>query len=186
MLFQALWLSIITFQHFPYIPALGSSLSRRLELAFLPLQSLTLHDPPSISLSLHCLKSVFPVFSPPQASFWIVSCAMLPTLGPFLPPSHSCLYSHDDIIVSNASLICHICPPVVAKGSFSEHWLLYLVLTLLLGEMLDIARNGLHGGKLRLLCQGWYVWSIRTNQNQRFDCHFIGNSHANSTVWLDS
>jgi len=31
----------------------------------------------------------------------------------------------------------------------------YLVLTLLLGKMLDVARYGPYGGKLHLLCQGW-------------------------------
>jgi len=155
MLFQALWLSIVHFQHYPYVPALALSLSLHLELAVLPLQSLTPHNPRSISLSLRCIKSVFPVISPLQASFWIVSRAMLPTLGPFLPPSHCCLYSTDDVVGWNALLICHICPLEVAKGSFSERWPLYLVLTLLLGKMLDVARNGPHGGKLRLLCQGW-------------------------------
>jgi hypothetical protein len=33
--------------------------------------------------------------------------------------------------------------------------MLYIVLTMLLSEMLDVARNGPHGDKLRLLCQGW-------------------------------
>jgi len=155
MLFEALWLSIVPFQHFPYDPALASSLSLHLELAFLPLRSLAPHNPWSISLSLRCLKSAFPINFPAQASFWIVICAMLPTLGPFLHPSHSCLYLPDDVVVWNALSICHISPPEVAKGSFSEHWPLCLVLTLLLGEMLDVARNGPHGGKLRLLCQGW-------------------------------
>jgi len=155
MLFQALWLSIVPFQHFPYVPALASSLSPRLELAFMPLRSLTPHNSQSISLSLRCLRSAFPVVSPPQAFFWIISYAMPPTLRPFLPLSHSCLDSPNDVVVWNASLICHICPPEVAKGSFSEYWPLYYVWTLLLGEMLDVARNEPHGGKLRLLCHGW-------------------------------
>jgi len=80
---------------------------------------------------------------------------MLPTLGPFLPPSHSCLYSLDDVVVWISLLICCISRPGVGKGSFSENLPLYLVLTLLLGEMLDVARCGPNGGKLRLLCQGW-------------------------------
>jgi len=155
MLFQALWLSIVHFQHYPCVPALALSLSLSLELAVLPLRSLAPHDPQSISLSLRCLQCPFPMVSPLQASFWIVTCAMLAMVGPFLPTSHSCLYSPDDVVGWNASSICHICPPEVAKGSFSDHWPLYLVLTLLLGEMLDDARNGPHGGKLRLLCQGW-------------------------------
>jgi len=61
---------------------------------------------------------------------------------------------------------------------FSKHWAMYLVLTLLLGEMLDDARSGPHGGMLHLLCQGWYVWSSWTKRNLRFDYHFIGSSNA--------
>ena len=155
MLFQPLWLSIVPFQHSWYVPALELSLSLRLELAFLLLRSIYPDNPRSISHFLRCFKSAFPVFSPPKASFQIESCAMLPTLGPFLPPSHSFLYSLDDVVVWISSSICHICPPEVAKGSFSEHSPLYLVLNLLLGKMLDIARYRPHGGKLRLLCQGW-------------------------------
>jgi hypothetical protein len=55
----------------------------------------------------------------------------------------------------NDSLICYICPLEVAHGSDSDHWPSYAVLTLLLCEMLDVAKNGPDGGKLRLLCQGW-------------------------------
>jgi len=155
MLFQALWLSIVPFQHLPYVPTLASLLSVCLELAVLRLQSLSPHSPRSISLSLRCLKSSFLVISLLQDSFWIVSRVILQTLGPFLPPSNPCLYSHDDIVLWNGSLFCHICPWEVAKGSFSEHWPFYLVLTLLLGEMLVVARNGPHGGKLRLWGEGW-------------------------------
>ena len=32
-------------------------------------------------------------------------------------------------------------------------------LTMLLREMLDVARSGRYGGKLRLLCHCWYLWS---------------------------
>jgi len=42
-------------------------------------------------------------------------------VGPVLPPSHSWLYLLDDVIVLIALSICRICPPEVAKGSFSEH-----------------------------------------------------------------
>jgi len=72
-----------------------------------------------------------------------------------------------------------MCPPGVAQDSYSDHWPLYPVFTLMMGEMLDVARWGPHGGKLRLSCQGWYVCSTRTRQNLRFDCHLIGNSTAN-------
>jgi hypothetical protein len=61
----------------------------------------------------------------------------------------------DDIVVWNSSSICNICLPEVANGSVSEDWPMYLVLTLLFGEMLDVARNGPHGGKMGLLWQGW-------------------------------
>jgi len=46
--------------------------------------------------------------------------------------------------------ICHIGPVAVLKSSLSQHRPLYLVLTLLLGEMLDVARYGRHGCKLSL------------------------------------
>jgi len=71
-------------------------------------------------------------------------------------------------------------------GSFSEHWPLYLVLTSFLGEMLDVARHGPHGGKLGLVCQGWYVWLIQKKQNQRVDHYMIRNIDANSTLLTDS
>jgi len=148
-------MSIIPFQHCPYLPGLTSSLSLHHELAFLPLRSLASHNPRSLSLYLPCIKSAFSVISPPQSSFWIVSCAMLPMLAPCLAPNHYCLYSPHDVRVWNASSICHIRQLEVAKGSFSEHWPLYLLLTLLLGEMLDVAKKEPYGGKLCLLCHGW-------------------------------
>ena len=153
MVFLALWLLIVPFLHFPYVPSLAHSLSHSPVISVLPLRSLAAHNPQSISLSLPCLISAFPDFSLPQASCWIVSCAMPPMRRPCLFPRLSCLYSVDDTVVGNASWICHICLPEVAKGSFSENWPLYLVLTLLLGEMLDVARYGPHGRKLRHLCQ---------------------------------
>jgi len=76
-------------------------------------------------------------------------------LGHFLPASHSCHHLRDAVVVLSALSICHICLPEVAKDSFTEQRPLYLVLTLLLGEMLDVARYGPHGGMLSLLCQGW-------------------------------
>jgi len=95
-------------------------MSLRVELAFLPLWCRYPHNSRSISLSLCCIKSAFPAISPQKDSFWIVSCAMLPTLGPFLPPRHSCHYSLDDVILWIALSICHICLPEVAKGSFQS------------------------------------------------------------------
>jgi len=76
-------LTIVPFQHFAYVPALDSSLSMRLELAFWPRGSVAPHDPRSISLYLRCSRRVFPVVASLQASLWIVSCAMLPMLWPF-------------------------------------------------------------------------------------------------------
>jgi len=81
--------------------------------------------------------------------------------------------------------ICNIWPPEVVKGSISGNWPLYHVSTLLLGEMLDVATDGPHGGKLLCLCQGGYVWSTWTKQHVGFDCHYIGNSNANCTTGLD-
>jgi hypothetical protein len=80
---------------------------------------------------------------------------MLRTLELFVPPSHTCLYLLDAVIAWIGMLFRHICLPEVVKGSFSEHESLNVVLTLLLGQMLDVARYGPHGSKLRLLCQGW-------------------------------
>jgi len=73
----------------------------------------------------------------------------------------------------------------VKKSSFSEHSPSYHVLTLLLGEMLDVARYGPHRGKLSLLCQGSHVSLTLTKQNLHFDCLFIRNSYANRMSWLD-
>ena len=75
----------------------------------------------------------------------------------FQPPSRACLQSLDDVVVLKALLICRFCPLEVAKCSFSEHGPWYFVLTLLLGEMLDVARSGQYEGKLHLICQGWLV-----------------------------
>ena len=120
--------------------------------------------------------------APQKASFWIVSCATLPTLVPFLPPSRSGLHWLDTIEMWNALSIWHICPPEVWTSSFSEYSPLDLVLTLLLGEMLDVTRYGPNGGKLSRICQGLYVWSTRTKQILRFDCHSIRNSNAKPYV----
>jgi len=51
---------------------------------------------------------------------------------------------------------------------------------------LDVARYGPHGAKPSLLCQGLYVWSIRTKQKLRFDRYFSWNSTINRTWWHDS
>jgi len=50
-----------------------------------------------------------------------------------------------------------MCLLVVAKGSSSEHRPMYFAFRLLMGEMLDVARYGLQGGKLGLVCPGWYA-----------------------------
>jgi hypothetical protein len=93
---------------------------------------------------------VYPVFSQLRACFFIAICATLQTLGPFLPPSRSCLCLFDDFAVWNTWLICHTCLPVVAKGLLLEQRPLYLVLTLVLSEMLDVERYVPHRGKLCL------------------------------------
>jgi len=51
--------------------------------------------------------------------------------------------------------------------------------------MLDVARYGHYGGKLRLLCQCWYVWSTWTKQNWHCNFHYDGNSYAYRTAWRD-
>jgi len=60
------------------------------------------------------------------------------------------------------------------------------VLTSLLGEILDVARYGPHGGKLCHLCQGSYIWSTQRKQNLRSDRHFIRNSNFNHKSWIYS
>jgi len=109
---------------------------------------------------------------------------MLATFGLFLPLSCSWLHPLDDIEVWTASSKCSICQPEVVKSSFLKHWPLYLLLTLLWGEMLDVGRYGPHVGKLSLWCQGSYVWSTWTKQTLHFDCDLIRNSNAYSTSWL--
>jgi len=74
---------------------------------------------------------------------------MLPTYAPYLPPSRFCLHWLDDVGVWISWSIWHICLLDVVKGSSSEHRPLYLVVTLLLGEMLDVAKDGPHQGKLQ-------------------------------------
>jgi hypothetical protein len=69
-----------------------------------------------------------------------------------LPPSCSCLHSLDDVVGLTALSIDGISLPEVAKSSFSEHLPLWFAWTLVSGEMLDVARYGQYGGKLRLLC----------------------------------
>jgi len=50
-----------------------------------------------------------------------------------------------------------------------------------MGVMVDVARNGPHGGELRLLCWGLYAELHWTQQNLRFNRHYSGNSNANDT-----
>jgi len=84
-------------------------------------RSLSLNNPQSISRSLHCSRCSFLICFPPKASFWLVSCVMLPMLGPLLPASLTCLHLLDDVDVCSALLICCICSLAVEKSSSSEH-----------------------------------------------------------------
>jgi len=104
-------------------------------------------------------------------------------LGLSLPRSRSSLHLLDDVIGLTALSIGRFCQPELAKSSFSEHWPLQFAWTVLLGEMLDVARFGQYGGKLHLLCQSWYVYSSWTKQNLPPDCQWISNSDANHTTW---
>jgi len=151
MPFQALWSSIPWFRHASYLPALAEPPPLHLQLAFLPLRFLYQHNPLSISLSPHYLKSAFLVISLPQASFCISCCAIPQGLGLLLPPSHDCLHSIDNVVGATALPICLIGLPEGAKSSVSEHLLLKFALTLLLGKMLDVARYSQYGGMLRHL-----------------------------------
>ena len=140
--FRALWMSIPRFQHALYRAALVEPLPLHLQLAFLPQRFLSQHNPQSISLSLHCLRSAFLVAFPPQASFWISSCAIPQGLGRSPPGTRSCLHSLNEIVMLTALSICRFCQPGVAKRYFSEHCPLYFAWTLLLGETLDVASYG--------------------------------------------
>jgi hypothetical protein len=53
------------------------------------------------------------------------------------------------------------------------------VLTLMLGQMLDIARYRPHGCKLSILYQGSYIWLNWKKQNLHDHCHMFGYSNAN-------
>jgi len=63
-------------------------------------------------------------------------------------PNCSYPYLVDDVAGWTALLICHITQPEVARCSFSEHGPFQIVVTIMLGEMLDVARYGQYGGKL--------------------------------------
>jgi len=119
---QALWLSIPHFQLSLCLPAPAWSLPLHLQHGFLPQRFISPHDPRSIALSRHSLWCAFLVFSPPQASVWIASCAMPQWLELVLLPSHSCLHSLDDIIMWTSLSICRIYPPEMVRRSSSEHW----------------------------------------------------------------
>jgi len=118
MSFQPLWLSIVPFQHFSYLRASDWLLSLCLQLAFFTHRSLYRLNPSSISPSCHCVRSVFHLISLLQASLWMAIHPLLQGLGPFLPPSHSCLPVQDDVVVCNALSICHLCQPGRTKGAF--------------------------------------------------------------------
>jgi len=118
--------------------------------------SLSTH-PQSVSPILYCFRTVFHVISPLQVSSWITSRTILQGLWRCVSPSHFFVHSPHDVIVSSDLPICWICYIVVVKGSFSEHWPLYFILTMLIDNMLDVARYGRHGGELHLLCQHWYT-----------------------------
>jgi len=120
--FQALHSSIACLHLCLYPPAPAEPLPLPLQLPFLPQWSLSQHNPGSICLCLYCISSAFLVVSQLQASFWIASCTMPQGLGVSLLPSLSSLDSLDDVVAWSALLICHKCPPEVAKSSFSEDW----------------------------------------------------------------
>jgi len=157
ILFQALWLSFPPFRHVSNLPAAAWLLSLRLQLTFLQQRSLYQHNHWSISPSLCWLKSSILLVSPPQASFLIATCAILQGLAPCQTPSRSVLHSLEDVVLRRCRSIFRIGLLVVAKSSFLEHWPLYCVLTLLMGDMLDVGRDGPHGGKLPLSHRGWYA-----------------------------
>jgi len=116
-----------------------------------------------------------------KPSFQMVRCAVLPRFRPCRLRGDYCLLLINDYVVWNAMTSCRICPPEVAKGSFWEHWPWNLELTLLLGEMLNVASCGPHGGKLSLLCQDWYICSTWKKQDLHFD-RYIKRTSATTLV----
>lgn len=54
-----------------------------------------------------------------------------------------------------------------------------------MGKMLDVARCRQHGGKLLLLCGGWYAKSTWTKQCLCLDRHYIWNSDSNRISFHD-
>jgi hypothetical protein len=175
-LFSAPGSSISRFQLFPYLPTPTESLPVPQQLPVMLQWFPSQHSPPPISLSLHCMRSAFLIFAPPQASFWIASCAKPQPLGLSLRPSRSCTHSLDDIILWNTVWICHNCQSAVAKCTVSEHWPLQFVLTLVLGKVLDVGRDGQYGGKMCILFQDCYGKSSWTQPNLASDCQLNRNS----------
>jgi hypothetical protein len=113
----------------------------------------------------------------------LCNASLVQTLSDSKPllPSFAWWHRHVDIFVQLLYL-----PTGSGEKFFSDHWLLYRMLTMLLGAMLYVARYGPHGGKLSLLRQGSYVWSTVTLQNLRFDHHLSWNCNTNRTLWHDS
>jgi len=75
------------------------------------------------------------------------------------------------LMTSSSGLLCRLAifaRPERRKVSF---WSIDHCIScwLLLGERLDVARDGPYGCKLRLLCQGWYPWWTGTKQILGFD-----------------
>jgi hypothetical protein len=62
-------------------------------------RSLSPNNARLIKLSVHCLRRACPVCSSPKASLWIVSCRILPTIGPFLPSSLTTVHWLGDVDV---------------------------------------------------------------------------------------
>jgi hypothetical protein len=117
---------------------------------------------PSTQFSINlCLSSVLKkcvshCFS--AARFFLdLKLCNAPGLRLLLPPSCACLHLLDDIVGWTTMSIYRICLLEVVKRSFSKLGPLLSVLKLLFGEMVHVATYGQYGGKLRLLCQGWYV-----------------------------
>jgi len=67
---------------------------------------------------------------------------MLTALGTFLLPGCSYLFPLDDVVLWTALLIYGICQPVVTKSLFSVHLASNFVLTLFVGDLVDVATDG--------------------------------------------
>jgi len=139
------------------------------------------------SLSSHCSFSLHIILTPLLFPFiaqkvrfsiflWCkLLCRLLATQwykgsDPFCL-QHALHFIH--LMTSSCGLLCRFAICACQESGKGPFWSIDHCIScwLLLGLMLDVARYGLYGGKLRLLFQAWYTWSMWTKQILCFDHH---------------